>query len=161
MDSKRLIIMAFCTICLSSCNPLFWLFEDDGEGGEDTEEPIPSPYTEWRLKNATMETIVLDYPIRELHKLITIPQEIDTLIGWSRISDTDNFFDTFWSEAKGDSAFIKLNGEIVRVWRYDEKDIPGKQFFNKSSWIKLKSSYNESPYTIWTFEITPEDIVSP
>jgi hypothetical protein len=150
MDSKRLILMAFCTICLSSCDWL-WPF------GEELGYSLPY---DCRLKNTTEETIVFSYHFDEYYKSITVPQKIDTLIDRSYFVDAgDDAFDWVWRST--DSVVIKLNGEVVRVWRNSEKDNPGKQFFNESFWIKQKGLYSEKSYTIWTFEITSEDIVSP
>jgi hypothetical protein len=110
-----------------------------------------------------METIVLNQYLGKFHESMTIPQECDTLLGYSGFSkEDDTFFDYLWDGAR-DSIVIKLNGEVVRVWRKSEKSNPGKQLFNRSYWKKStgtrKDIYNEEkPCTIWTFELTPEDI---
>jgi hypothetical protein len=115
----------------------------------------PSSYTEWHLKNTTTENIVFDVPIGDLHKLSTIPQGGQTLIDWGYANE-DSVFRHFWNA--GDSVVIELNGKVVRVWRESEKDNPGRQFFNGSYWIKSLGIREKSPSTIWTFELTPEDI---
>jgi hypothetical protein len=147
MVFKKLIIALTCLVGLSSCCCQYC--------SRDEADSFP---TEWYLNNTTTETIVLDSPFGEgLRKLTTIPQKSDTLIDSFMSSDVDGAFDRLWYGAK-DSVVIKLNGKVVRVWRESEKNNSGKQFFHESFWGKSIGIRGKKPCTIWTFELTPEDI---
>ena len=148
MNFKKQILVILCTIGLSSCDWL-WPF------GEDLDKQ-PSSYTEWHLRNTTIETIVLNNHYGEFYDSIKIAQKTDTLLDCIG-SDADETFDHLWSGAR-DSVLVKIKGKRVRAWRKSEKSSSGKQFFNRSSWTKSVGTREDKPCTIWTFEIAPEDI---
>jgi hypothetical protein len=152
---KKLIIALICLAGLSSCNLLwpfdFWPFECDR--GSDS----PSYCVEWYLKNTTAETIVLNSHDDMYYRSVTIPQKSDTLIDSSTYANEDDVFTSAWNT--GDSVVIKLHEKVVCVWRKSEKNTSGKQFFNMSFWTKSTGVREKRPCRIWTFEITPEDIV--
>ena len=43
-----------------------------------------------------------------------------------------------------------------RVWKYNQKDEPGKQFFTVTSWVKAKVPDSHRDWS-YTFELYPED----
>ena len=53
--------------------------------------------------------------------------------------------------------YLDETSDPVRVWKRSEKDEPGKQFFNESSWILRKDQREIADY-FWIFEIAPEDL---
>jgi hypothetical protein len=150
MDSKKAIYLILLSIILSSCI----LFTYDGKE--------PDYYSGWYLKNSTDSTFTF-YPryekggvyMREIIIYSGSTVEFEVIA-----SDKKPKFNGMTTYTNDSVAWIRKDNK-VRIWRKSEKNNSGKQFFNESFWDKQESSYNEKPCTIWTFEITPEDIVSP
>lgn len=154
MHFKKIILLILFTISTSSCC-WFWPF------GEDLyNPPTVDSSIEWHFKNKTDKKIILYryYDVIRVSK--TIPQYKDTLLDvlyTYTTDDEDDDFDRLWY-GTSDSIEIQVNETIAKTWRKSERNNLGKQFFNSQFWTKSSETRDAKPCTVWTFEITPEDI---
>jgi hypothetical protein len=138
--------------------------------------PTPDSSSLWRIKNSTGQTLRITVPPRSLivtypvsdpidnrivpeHPIALMLRDIydgpvppfDSLLDvWNNLTEEDMFFEVFSNE-----------GLLLARWNYSDKDMPGRQFFNESSWQYHEEIGGEGEIkATWTFEILPEDISS-
>lgn len=133
---------------------------------------------EWFVKNCTDYPLALIYPelnddIDGFNTLHIAPGDSTLISGFGFNTDTKPRFDK-WLEFAAGSVHQILNvlsedGDLLREWRYDEREMPGKQFYDESYWKCYPDipGYTDDSViktvviskTAWVFEIMPEDIV--
>jgi hypothetical protein len=52
---------------------------------------------------------------------------------------------------------LSEHGEVLKTWGYSERDLPGRRFFEESSWDHYEQ-WEWSAGEFWNFTILPEDI---
>lgn len=71
----------------------------------------------------------------------------------------DFFYDFFNNNYIQDSIIIlSTKGDTLKIWREEEKDSPGKQYYHLDFWKKTQEEKNYHIYINWLFELLPEDI---
>ena len=126
-------------------------------------------YLKWYLKNCTSQTIYCephnyykkDPPVEYLS-----PGDSTLLLDFSGADpDKEPDFYDIWS--RRDDLTLKIysaDGTLLKEWRGDDWDKPGRQFFNESFWHKYQTlrhrhgNYHDLYNVTWVFDLLPEDI---
>ena len=126
----------------------------------------------WFIKNCTDQTLTISFPPH--HR---VWENRDVAAGdsvsihycefeWK--SKVIPYFDRFLEDIAyyGDENIsldvLSEQGELLKRWRYLDKDLPGKQFFNESPWhySQYHNKLDKVRITAkWVFEILPEDLI--
>jgi uncharacterized lipoprotein YehR (DUF1307 family) len=151
----QIVLALMLSVILTSCDPAE-IFEDSLYKGH------------WIIHNTASDTIKISYTsYKNVHFIIPPSSSIDPFytpegadIG-NRKSAADACFNCFYASATGveDSIIVySKSDKELKVWKESDKDSPGKQFFNESSWTK--TTYEADGYInyVWTFTILPDDI---
>lgn len=119
----------------------------------------------WYVKNCTKQELIYQAPSMPGRPQINIPiAENDSVMiqvfAFTYKEGNNPYFEAIYLRPGSDADFSRMEIQssdktLLRRWELAEKDEPGKQFFNESSWF-YQEKYVLNKY--WTFEITPEDI---
>lgn len=141
---KTTIVIAGLLLVLS-CDKWKWPF-----GGPEKE------YVRWKFINNTGQDIYYNFGLEGERKVMSV-DKLYPLTHCNIGKGDDPDFYIMYKMTKGSPFYIYLDetSDPVRVWKRSEKDLPGKQFYNESSW-KLDDS--KANFYVWIFEITPEDL---
>jgi len=127
-------------------------------------------YGEWYAKNHTEQTITLSFPPYERYW-----QSRDVAPGDSVLIQIYEFeykekiipyFDRLpqrMASFSGEDISLDLlseQGDLLKRWRYLDKDLPGKQFFKETLWRYYEKIISGDKITaIWVFDIKPDDLI--
>ena len=157
MKKIKKIIQLFCFMSLiAACDPISY---HDGE---------------WYIKNYTDQTLTISFPPFHARK------DGDVAAGDSLLVQLFHFeykgkvipyFDRLPQVMASYNEDVLLDvscnvlsehGDLLKRWRYIDKDLSGKQFFNESSWHYYqfhRSRDKEHITAVWVFDILPEDLI--
>ena len=63
-----------------------------------------------------------------------------------------------WAERNISFEVLSEDGTVLAKWNYSDRNEPGKQFFNPSSWRHTVDENDFEVSNTWLFEIRPEDL---
>ena len=77
-------------------------------------------------------------------------------------------FDTFYDAWNGKPeqewciSICSNDGQLLKIWKYIDRNAEGRQFFNESYWRLYTKKYSHSDQLnlSWVFNILPEDIAT-
>jgi hypothetical protein len=152
------LILLMISISLFSCDP-------------SGSQMYPKYTGRWSLFNSTADTLIVIYNDSGKAKptciytvypdsSVSLVYSPYNLIGNSKEEADAGFHYLTYPPSTKDTLFVyslKTNKEL-KLWKESDKDSPGKQFFNESSWTK--TTYEADGYInyVWTFTILPDDI---
>lgn len=141
---KTTIVITGLLITIS-CDKWKWPF-----GGPEEE------YVRWKFINNTGQDIYYNFDL-EGERQIMPADKLSPLMSYYIWKGNDPDFYILYDMLVDAPLYIYLDetSDPVKVWKRSEKDLPGKQFYNESSW-KLDDS--KANFYVWIFEITPEDL---
>ncbi len=126
----------------------------------------------WFVRNATGQTLILKCPVYESDEHISNPIvasgfEYRELVltpnyGGSMICRIDskprfNYYFIQSAEAFGEDVswqILSEDGEVLKTWKYSDRNLPGQRFFEESEWHETQSGLWPACY----FNISFEDI---
>jgi len=149
----HLLIIPFLSVFASGC----W-------------ENVTGPESRWYVKNNTDQLLKITYSPHDFLgigvKDITLGDSICIQGIFTAGGQRNLYFDELFElrirpQYGGMVSFTVLSesGYLSKEWHYGDKELPGKQFFNESSWRLYR--YKDGQYTsaTWVFEIWPEDLI--
>lgn len=146
---KKLILLSILAILCAQCGPKYthitWWVENNT--GQDI-KVTPPPFS-------NMASTIPSDTRMSVYTELYDPRS-------DKQPDFEYFISKCWrSWPKDDVSFeVRSSAGYVR-WDYWDKNLPGKQFFNHSSWVSTQSDRygnTEKGDIVWTFKISPEDI---
>lgn len=148
---KKILLYLTVIMLFSSCDP-------------------PQNEWVWVVVNSTERTLLLNFPYYRGYNMETIAP--GGVIALSRTTTNtgkrhnmyfDDYFKKFVGEYGEDAYWqILYDGNVIKTWTYSDRGLPDQRFFDESSWRHRQEEGGGFVVTrfTWTFEISPEDIVS-
>lgn len=144
---KILLCLSLAAMCAACC------YEDEY-------------FTTWTVRNATNQTILLS------------PTSFAEHVYWYALapgSEREFYhrkdynerpaFNTLmvnwkgWADENIALEILSSDGTLLRQWKYTDRDISGRQFFNESSWdFEYFMGNGDDPRASWVFTIQPGDL---
>ena len=131
---------------------------------------LDGPTSNWYVKNNTGQTLMLSFYPHDFHIIGVNDVAPDDSIQIASIKSENGQRNLYFEDwlisinhpQYGGIMSFKVFSEsdnLLKEWKYENKELLGKQLFNESSW-KLYQ-YNDGRYTsaTWVFEIWPEDLI--
>ena len=73
----------------------------------------------------------------------------------------DFFYGLFNNDCVQDSIVVlSTGGDTLKIWREEEKDFPGRQYYHLDFWEETQEKKEGHIYINWLFELLPEDIAT-
>ncbi len=123
----------------------------------------------WRIVNSTDQAIDITYPPHGYVNTGTYDYSYHGISEWtfslSSYGGTAHTFDMMrtegwrgWADKNISFDVLSEDGTVLAKWNYSAKNMPGKQFFNPSTWRHTVVEEVSSVTNTWTFEILPKDL---
>lgn len=119
---------------------------------------LSSYYLEWYIRNGTDKTLYYRYNTMDVREPLLPGDRNEVTSRWVKADDkyADFYKIDHWAMERH-TLYIyadETSDDPLHVWTRTERDLPGKQFYNETSWLLVKQRGVFS----WTFDITPEDL---
>ena len=119
----------------------------------------------WNVVNHTDQSLRLTYsPYNKDFDIQEVaPGDSISVAGWGYYPSIEPYFN-YWLEQINtfgrDTSFIVLSesGNLLKEWKYSERDSTGKQFYKESSWNYYRYQRGVYVRATWTFEIESDDL---
>ena len=151
---RKLTAMTCAVVLLlllpTACNPLDRLFQK-----QDT-DPESCDVT-WLLRNASGRELWFEFADFGLHSL-QAGQSAEIMRTTVRGSDIQtSFYEVFDYRPQSHPLSIYTDGGSVpaRIWTLEERDKPGKQFYDRGAWTFDRTDEERAE---WTFTVTADDL---
>ena len=134
----------------TACNPLDRLFQK-----QDT-DPESCDVT-WLLRNASGRELWFEFADFGLHSL-QAGQSAEIMRTTVRGSDIQtSFYEVFDYRPQSHPLSIYTDGGSVpaRIWTLEERDKPGKPFYDRGAWTFDRTDEERAE---WTFTVTADDL---
>lgn len=121
----------------------------------------------WYVKNTTDKPIKIPLKSFSVADLIINPGDSDYVYAFNpaRHLGTPSFkllYDMWDKIEESDQRIdiLSMDGELLKTWRFADKNAVGRQLFNESYWELYTKTYSQSDELnlTWVFDILPQDI---
>ena len=126
---------------------------------------------EWYAKNYTEQTLTLSFPPDRYWQNKDVAPGDSVLIQifyFEYKGKIIPYFDrlpqrmVYYSGENISLDLLSEQGDLLKRWRYLDKDLPGKQFFKETFWRYYErpgGRFTTAITAIWVFDIMPEDLI--
>lgn len=151
---RKIVFILAVALMAMSCDPKKWTATHD---------------TSWYVKNITDKTLIITTSPFINADAVVSPGDSALIHIYSPFQylggpSYETFYDAWTGKPEQDwnIRICSNDGQLLRTWKYIDRNVAGKQLFNGKYWHFYKRTYDRSDHLTltWVFDIVPTDIVA-